>query len=110
MFFTYFYTAIQFNPQEVAQNMKKRGGFVPGRRPGRPTAEYLDSILTRITLAGAIFLAVVAVLPDFMMGLTGIQARFGGTALLISIGVALRTMKQIETYLLSRHYESFMNA
>ncbi len=110
MFFTYFYTAIQFNPIEVANNMKERGGFIPGRRPGRPTAEYLDKILTRITLAGALFLASVAVLPNFMMGLTGIQARFGGTALLITIGVALRTMKQIETYLLNRHYDSFMNA
>ncbi|AGB40220.1 preprotein translocase, SecY subunit [Halobacteroides halobius DSM 5150] len=108
MFFTYFYTAIQFNPIEIADNMKQRGGFIPGRRPGRPTAEYLDKVLTRITLAGAIFLAIVAVLPNFIMGLTGIQARFGGTALLIVIGVALRTMKQIETYLLSRHYESFM--
>ncbi|GAB6099866.1 preprotein translocase subunit SecY [Halanaerocella petrolearia] len=109
IFFTYFYTAISFNPIEVAQNMKEQGGFIPGRRPGRPTAEYLDRVLTRITLAGAIFLAGVAVLPNFVIGLTGIQARFGGTALLIVVGVALRTMKQIETYLLSRHYESFMN-
>ena len=108
IFFTYFYTAIQFNPIEIADNMKKNGGFVPGRRPGRPTAEYLDKILTRITLAGAIFLAGVAVLPNFVIGLTGIEARFGGTALLIVIGVALRTMQQVETYLLSRHYEGFM--
>ena len=110
IFFTYFYTAIQFNPIEVADNMKERGGFVPGRRPGRPTAEYLDKILTRITLAGSIFLAAVAIMPEFVMGLTGIQVRFGGTALLITIGVALRTMKQIETYLLQRHYDSFMNS
>ncbi|MGM0501339.1 MAG: preprotein translocase subunit SecY [Bacillota bacterium] len=109
IFFTYFYTAIQFNPIEIADNMKKNGGFVPGRRPGRPTAEYLDKILTRITLAGAIFLAAVAVLPNFVIGLTGIEARFGGTALLIVIGVALRTMQQVETYLLSRHYEGFMD-
>ena len=108
IFFTYFYTAIQFNPIEIADNMKQNGGFVPGRRPGRPTAEYLDKILTRITLAGAIFLAGVAVLPNFVIGLTGIEARFGGTALLIVIGVALRTMQQVETYLLSRHYEGFM--
>ncbi|MFO7820100.1 MAG: preprotein translocase subunit SecY [Halanaerobacter sp.] len=108
IFFTYFYTAIQFNPIEIADNMKQKGGFVPGRRPGRPTAEYLDKILTRITLAGAIFLAGVAVLPNFVIGLTGIEARFGGTALLIVIGVALRTMQQVETYLLSRHYEGFM--
>ncbi|MGM0368969.1 MAG: preprotein translocase subunit SecY [Bacillota bacterium] len=109
IFFTYFYTAIQFNPIEIADNMKKNGGFVPGRRPGRPTAEYLDKILTRITLAGAIFLAAVAVLPNFVIGLTGIEARFGGTALLIVIGVALKTMQQVETYLLSRHYEGFMD-
>jgi preprotein translocase subunit SecY len=109
VFFTYFYTAIQFNPIEIADNMKKNGGFVPGRRPGRPTAEYLDKILTRITLAGAIFLAAVAVLPNFVIGLTGIEARFGGTALLIVIGVALKTMQQVETYLLSRHYEGFMD-
>ncbi|GAB6138738.1 preprotein translocase subunit SecY [Halanaerobaculum tunisiense] len=108
VFFTYFYTAIQFDPREIAENMKQKGGFVPGRRPGRPTSEYLDKILTRITLAGAIFLAAVAVLPNFVIKLTGIQARFGGTALLIVVGVALRTMKQIETHLLSRHYESFM--
>jgi len=108
IFFTYFYTAIQFNPIEIADNMKKHGGFIPGRRPGRPTAEYLDKILTRITLAGAIFLALIAILPNFVMEFTGIQMRFGGTALLIVVGVALQTMQQIETYLLSRHYEGFM--
>ncbi|TDX49269.1 preprotein translocase subunit SecY [Orenia marismortui] len=108
IFFTYFYTAIQFNPIEIADNMKKHGGFIPGRRPGRPTAEYLDKILTRITLAGAIFLALIAVLPNFVIELTKIQVRFGGTALLIVVGVALQTMQQIETYLLSRHYEGFM--
>ena len=88
--------------------MKKHGGFIPGRRPGRPTAEYLDKILTRITLAGAIFLALIAILPNFVMEFTGIQMKFGGTALLIVVGVALQTMQQIETYLLSRHYEGFM--
>ncbi|MCK8824366.1 preprotein translocase subunit SecY [Fuchsiella alkaliacetigena] len=108
IFFTYFYTAIQFNPRDVAENLKKHGGFIPGRRPGRPTAEYLDKILTRITLAGAIFLAFVAILPDFMMPLTGVEIMFGGTALLIVIGVTLETMKQIETQLLQRHYEGFM--
>ncbi|MCK8816189.1 preprotein translocase subunit SecY [Natroniella sulfidigena] len=108
IFFTYFYTAISFNPIEVADNMKKRGGFIPGRRPGRPTAQYLDKVLTRITLVGAIFLAIVAVIPDFIIVLTGIEARFGGTALLIVIGVALQTMKQVETQLLARHYEGFM--
>ncbi|MGM0472347.1 MAG: preprotein translocase subunit SecY, partial [Bacillota bacterium] len=108
IFFTYFYTAIQFNPREVAENIKQNGGFIPGRRPGKPTAQYLDRILTRITLAGAIFLAAIAVLPNFVMSLTGIQVRFGGTALLIVIGVALQTMKQIETHLLQRHYQGFM--
>ncbi len=108
IFFTYFYTAISFNPIEVADNMKKHGGFIPGRRPGRPTASYLDKVLTRITLAGAIFLALIAILPNFVINLTGIQARFGGTALLIVVGVALRTMQQIETQLLSRHYEGFI--
>ncbi|MCK8826221.1 preprotein translocase subunit SecY [Natroniella acetigena] len=108
IFFTYFYTAISFNPIEVADNMKKRGGFIPGRRPGRPTAQYLDKVLTRITLVGAIFLAIVAVIPDFIIVLTGIEARFGGTALLIVIGVTLQTMKQVETQLLARHYEGFM--
>jgi preprotein translocase subunit SecY len=109
IFFTYFYTAITFNPREVADNVKKHGGFVPGRRPGRPTAEYLDKILTRITLAGAIFLAAVAVLPNFMIPVTGIQVSFGGTALLIVVGVALETMKKIETHLLQRHYQGFMD-
>lgn len=109
IFFTYFYTAIKFNPREVAENIKERGGFVPGRRPGRPTAEYMDKILTRITLAGAIFLASVAILPNLMMPLTGVQVRFGGTALLIVVGVALETMKKIETHLLQRHYQGFMD-
>ncbi len=108
VFFTYFYTAIQFNPAEIADNMKKHGGFVPGRRPGRPTAEYLDRILTRLTLAGAIFLALVAIIPEGLIGFTGVEIQFGGTAILIVVGVGLRTMKQIESQLMSRHYEGFM--
>ncbi|SJZ98776.1 preprotein translocase subunit SecY [Selenihalanaerobacter shriftii] len=108
VFFTYFYTAITFNPREVAENIQKNGGFIPGRRPGRSTAEYLDKVLTRVTLAGALFLAAIAVLPNILMNLTGLQFRFGGTALLIVIGVALETMKQIETHLLERHYQGFM--
>ncbi len=108
IFFTYFYTAIQFNPAEIADNMKKHGGFVPGRRPGRPTAEYLDRILTRLTLAGAIFLALIAIIPEGLIGVTGVEIQFGGTAILIVVGVGLRTMKQIETQLMSRHYEGFM--
>lgn len=111
VFFTYFYTAVTFNPVDVANNMRKNGGFIPGLRPGRPTSEYLDRILTRITLAGAIFLAFIAVLPYMMAGLTQLPLTFmffGGTSLLIMVGVALDTMKQIEAQLLMRHYEGFM--
>lgn len=111
IFFTYFYTAVTFNPVEVANNMRKNGGFIPGLRPGRPTAEYLDRILTRITLAGALFLAIIAVLPYVMSGITQLPLTFmffGGTSLLIMVGVALDTMKQIEAHLLMRHYEGFM--
>ncbi|MGE5584210.1 MAG: preprotein translocase subunit SecY [Bacillota bacterium] len=107
--FTYFYTAITFNVTEVANNMKKYGGFIPGLRPGRPTAEYLDRVLTRITLVGGLFLAAVAVLPNIMTSITRLSTiYFGGTALLIVVGVALDTMKQIEANLLMRQYEGFM--
>ncbi|HUX47495.1 MAG TPA: preprotein translocase subunit SecY [Desulfosporosinus sp.] len=109
IFFTYFYTAITFNPVDVADNLKKYGGFIPGLRPGRPTAEYLSKILNRITLAGGIFLALIAVLPTLVIGLTGLKnIYFGGTSLLIVVGVALETMKQIESQLMSRHYQGFM--
>ncbi|HEY8875519.1 MAG TPA: preprotein translocase subunit SecY [Desulfosporosinus sp.] len=109
IFFTYFYTAITFNPVDVADNLKKYGGFIPGLRPGRPTAEYLSKILSRITLAGGIFLALIAVLPTLVIGLTGLKnIYFGGTSLLIVVGVALETMKQIESQLMSRHYQGFM--
>ncbi len=108
IFFTYFYTAVTFNPQDVADNMKKYGGFIPGLRPGRPTAEYIDKVLTRITLSGAIFLALIALLPNFVMAVTGLNIYFGGTALLIVVGVALETMKQIESHLLMRNYQGFM--
>lgn len=110
VFFTYFYTAITFNPTDVADNMKKYGGFIPGLRPGRSTAEYLDKVLTRITLSGAIFLGLIATLPNFMIFATGmdIASGFGGTALLIVVGVALETMKQMESHLLMRHYQGFM--
>ncbi len=109
MFFTYFYTAMTFNPAEVADNMKKYGGFIPGYRPGRPTTEYLDRVLTRITLVGAVFLASVAVLPNIIMNLTNIPgASFSGTALIIVVGVALETMKQIEAHLIMRNYRGFM--
>lgn len=109
--FTYFYTAVTFNPVEVSNNMKKYGGFIPGIRPGKPTAEYLDRVLTRITLAGALFLTVVALLPylmNFIPGFKGLQIQFGGTALLIAVGVAIDTMKQIEAQLLMRQYEGFL--
>ncbi|MDD4801672.1 MAG: preprotein translocase subunit SecY [Syntrophomonas sp.] len=109
IFFTYFYVAIIFNPLDVAENIKKNGGFVPGIRPGRPTAEYIDRVLTRLTLVGGVFLALIAVLPNFVIALTGIQSLwFGGTALLILVGVALDTMKQIESHLLLRSYEGFV--
>ncbi len=109
IFFTYFYTAITFNPVEVANNLKKYGGFIPGIRPGKHTAEYLNRILTRITLAGALFLAFVAVMPDLVARLTGIPGiTFGGTSLLIVVSVALETMRQIESQMLMRHYKGFM--
>lgn len=112
MFFAYFYAAITFNPIEMANNMKRFGGFVPGIRPGRQTAEYLDFIMTRITLPGAIFLTVIAVLPTVINSKLGIPylvaSFFGGTGLLIIVGVMLDTMRQIESHLLMRHYEGFM--
>ena len=109
IFFTYFYTAVTFNVQEMADNLKKYGGFIPGIRPGKPTAEYLDRVMSRITLGGAIFLALIAVTPNIIGAITGIQGiYFGGTALLIVVGVALDTMKQIEAMVLMRHYQGFM--
>jgi preprotein translocase subunit SecY len=112
VFFTYFYTAIAFNPKEVADNMKKNGGFIPGVRPGTPTSDYIENILTRITLPGSIFLAIIAILPTFAMSVLTVQPQlasfFGGTSLLIVVGVALDTLQQIESYLLMRHYDGFM--
>ncbi|MBU2603722.1 MAG: preprotein translocase subunit SecY [Actinobacteria bacterium] len=106
--FTYFYTAVQFNPLDQADNLKKYGGFIPGIRPGRPTAQYLDRVLTRITLPGALFLASIAALPTLLIWGLGIPFFFGGTSLLIVVGVALDTMKQMESQLLMRHYEGFL--
>jgi preprotein translocase subunit SecY len=107
--FAYFYTAITFNPLDVSNNLKKYGGFVPGIRPGRPTAMYLDRVLTRLTLVGALFLAVIAIMPNFVMTITGVpNVYFGGTALLIVVSVALETMKQVESHLLMRHYQGFL--
>ncbi|CAN5881950.1 MAG: preprotein translocase subunit SecY [Actinomycetota bacterium] len=108
IFFAYFYTAITFNPIDVADNMKKYGGFIPGIRPGRPTAEYLDRVLTRITLPGSLYLACLAILPLIVLGIAGVQFPFGGSTLLIVVGVGLETMKQLESQLLQRHYEGFL--
>lgn len=113
VFFTYFYTAIAFNPKDVSDNMKKQGGFIPGVRPGKPTSDYIDNILTKITLPGAIFLAIIAILPTFLMKMgvtTGLASFFGGTSLLIIVGVALDTLQQIESHLLMRHYDGFMKS
>jgi len=110
VFFAYFYTAIAFNPVDTADNLRKYGGFVPGIRPGPPTAEYLSFVLSRITLPGSIFLATIALLPAifFAFFLPVQQFPFGGTSLLITVGVALETMKQLESQLLMRHYEGFL--
>lgn len=106
--FAYFYTGITFNPVEVADNMKKYGGFIPGFRPGRPTAEYLDRVLTRLTFVGAIFLAIIALLPNITSAITAKGVSFGGTGLIIVVGVAIDTMKQIEAQLVMRQYEGFL--
>ncbi|MEK6571773.1 MAG: preprotein translocase subunit SecY [Bacteroidota bacterium] len=111
VFFTYFYTAIAFNPKDVSETMQKQGGFIPGIRPGRHTSDFIDNILTKITLPGSIFLAIVAILPAFVdrLGVTSQFASFfGGTSLLIIVGVALDTLQQVESHLLMRHYDGFM--
>jgi len=108
IFFTYFYTAITFKPSDIADNMKKYGGFIPGLRPGRPTAEYIEKVSSRITLAGAVFLAGIAVLPSALVSATELPIYYGGTSLLIVVGVALDTMKQMESNLLMRHYQGFL--
>lgn len=114
VFFTYFYTAVTFNPADVSENLQKNGGFIPGIRPGRPTSDYLDNILTRITVGGAIYLSVVCVLPTFLINQFGIPASlaftFGGTSLLIVVGVAVDTVAQMESHLISRSYEGFLGA
>jgi len=108
IFFTYFYTAIIFNPVDMADNMKKYGGFIPGIRPGKNTAQYIDKVLTRVTLVGAVFLAGIAVLPTLLTRYMDVQFYFGGTALLIVVGVGLDTIQQIESHLLMRHYDGFL--
>jgi len=114
VFFTYFYTAIAFNPIEVADNMKKYGGFIPGIRPGKKTSEFIDNILTKVTLPGSIFLAFIAVFPYVLMKVMNVNydlaSFFGGTSLLIIVGVALDTLQQIESHLLMRHYDGFLKS
>ncbi len=109
IFFTYFYTAIQFNPIEMANNMKKNGGFIPGIRPGRPTSDFISRVLSKITLAGAIFLGFIAVIPIFMnIGLNINNFAIGGTSIIIVVGVALETVNQLESQMLMRHYKGFL--
>ncbi len=108
VFFTYFYTAIVFNPVDIADNLKKSGGFIPGIRPGQKTSEFLDNVLTRITFPGACFLAFISVVPFLMMGSMNVQFYFGGTSVLIVIGVALDTIQQLESHLMMRHYDGFL--
>ena len=108
IFFCYFYTAVTFNPVDVADNMKKYGGFVPGIRPGKKTAEYIDRILTRITLGGALYVSAVCVLPSILISRFNVPFYFGGTGLLIVVGVAMDTIQQIESHLITRHYEGFL--
>jgi preprotein translocase subunit SecY len=110
IFFTYFYVAITFNPTEVADNMKKYGGFIPGIRPGRPTAEYLNYVLTRLTAPGSVYLGVIALIPMIALALVGASSNFpfGGTSILIAVGVGLDTVKQIESQLQQRNYEGFL--
>ncbi|MBD3257473.1 preprotein translocase subunit SecY [candidate division GN15 bacterium] len=108
VFFGFFYTAIVFNPMEMANNMRKNGGYIPGIRPGKNTAEYIEKVLTRITLPGALFFAAIAILPWILISQGGVNFFFGGTGLLIVVGVALDTLQQIESHLLMRHYDGFM--
>jgi len=107
-FFCYFYTAITFNPDDVAENMKKHGGYIPGIRPGKRTADYIERVLTRITLGGAIYVSAVCVLPSILISKFNVPFYFGGTALLIVVGVAIDTVSQIESHMLTRHYEGFL--
>jgi preprotein translocase subunit SecY len=109
IFFAYFYTSITFNPQEVSMNMKKQGGFIPGIRPGKPTVDYLTKVLNSIVFIGAIGLSIVAIIPIFFSGAFGADVSFGGTSLIIIVGVVLETLKQIESQMLVRHYKGFIS-
>ena len=108
IFFNYFYTAVTFNPMEVAQNMKANGGFIPGIRPGKATVEYLSKVMSRLSIVGALFLAVIATLPTIISQYSSLDIRFGGTSLLIAVGVALDTMRQIENQMVMRNYQGFL--
>jgi len=108
VFFCYFYTAVTFNPVDVAENVKKHGGYIPGIRPGKETSEFMDSVLTRLTFAGAIYISVVCVLPSILIGKFNLPFYFGGTALLIAVGVGMDTVAQIESHLITRNYEGFL--
>jgi preprotein translocase subunit SecY len=108
VFFCYFYTAVTFNPSDVAENIKKHGGYIPGIRPGKETSEYLDTILTKLTFVGAIYISIVCVLPTILISKFNLPFYFGGTALLIAVGVGMDTVSQIESHLLTRSYEGFM--
>ena len=108
LFFTYFYTSIIFNPVDIAENLKKQGGFIPGVKPGAKTAEYIDDIVTKVTLPGALFLTAIALLPVWLIGLVNVPFTFGGTSLLIVVGVALDTLQQMQQHLLLRKYDGFM--
>ncbi|MGQ9655001.1 MAG: preprotein translocase subunit SecY, partial [Thermodesulfobacteriota bacterium] len=110
IFFCYFYTAVTFNPVDVADNMRRYGGYIPGIRPGKPTAEFIDRVLTRITFGGALYLSAVCVLPQFLIAEFNVPFYFGGTGLLIVVGVALDTVAQIEAHMLTRHYEGFLKS
>ncbi|HHT95114.1 MAG TPA: preprotein translocase subunit SecY, partial [Clostridiaceae bacterium] len=108
-FFSFFYTMIAFNPVEVASNLRKNGGFIPGFRPGKPTSDYLAYVLNKITWFGGLFLALLATIPSILAKVVGIQIGFGGSALLIVVGVALETVKQMESQMLMRHYKGFLD-
>ena len=112
LFFSYFWVSVMFKPIQIADDLKKYGGYVPGVRPGEPTAQFLDFIMTRLTLAGAIFLTIIAIIPDVLYWQLNVDYRiayfFGGTGMLITVGVILDTMRQIETFLLQRHYDGFL--
>jgi preprotein translocase subunit SecY len=110
IFFTYFYTAIQLNPTEMADNLKKYGGFIPGIRAGRKTAEFIDRIVTRVTFCGALFLAAISLIPSIMSKFLAITFYFGGTSLLIVVGVLLDTVRQIESHMVTRHYDGFLKS